>query len=173
MTLIARHGPAWTFIDYHQFFLMEPGHEDFVPEEYGRLISPTGEAVIVHTGIAIGNVAVHIEIHDHEPPLDDTDCADWEEVAEAGTRVEKGALMVRCLMDEPPDLPVLTPAGPGTYRVRAHARGRDTAYDLAVSQSQEVYLFQIWPASYLPPHVLKQGRPVRQGPAPSRTPPQE
>ncbi|GAA1892671.1 hypothetical protein [Actinomadura bangladeshensis] len=111
MTLIARHGPAWTRNDYHQFFLMQPEHQDFVPEEAGRLISPTREAVIVQTGIAGGNVAVHIEIHDHEPSL----------------------LMVHCLMDDPPDLPVLTPApaGPGLYRVRPPARGRDIAYDLS------------------------------------------
>ncbi|TDE28956.1 hypothetical protein [Actinomadura sp. 6K520] len=153
MALITRHGPAWTRIDYHQFFLMEPEHQDFVPEEAGQLISPTGEAVIVHTGIANGNVAVHIEIHDHEPPLDD---ADWEEVAEASMQVEEGALMVRCLTEDPPDLPVLTPAGPGLYRVRAHARGRDTAYDGCDPRSQEVYLFQIWSAPYLPLHVLKQ-----------------
>jgi hypothetical protein len=153
MTLIARHGPTWTYIDYHQFFLMEPDQQDYVPEEAGRLISTTGESVIVHTGIAVGNVAVHIEIHDQEPPLDEVD---WEEVAEGSMQVEEGALMVRCLGADPPDLPVLTPAGPGLYRVRAHARGRDIAYDGSVSRSQEVYLFQIWPALYLPLHVLKQ-----------------
>lgn len=153
MALIARHGPAWTFIDYHQFFLMEPDQEDFIPDEAGQLVSATGESVIVHTGIATGRVAVRIEIHDAEPALDE---AEWEEVAEVGVQVETGPLIVRCLMEYPPDLPELTPAGPGPYRVRAHARGRDIAYDLGVSESQEVYLFQIWPAPYGPLHVLKQ-----------------
>lgn len=168
MTLIARHGPAWTYIHYHQFFLMEPDQQDYVPEEAGPLISTTGEAVIVHTGIANGNVAVHIETHDHEPPMDD---ADWEEVAEASMQVEEGPLMVRCLMEDPPDLPMLTPAGPGLYRVRAHARGRDIAYDGCVSRSQEVYLFQLWSAPYLPLHVLKQtdlcGKGLRRPPHPA------
>ncbi|MFA1547308.1 hypothetical protein [Actinomadura chokoriensis] len=168
MTLIARHGPAWTYIDYHQFFLMEPGEQDYSPEEAGALISTTGEAVIVHTGIANGDVAVHVEIHDHEPLVDD---ADWEEVAEASLQVEEGTLMVRCLMADPPDLPVLTPAGPGLYRVRAHGSGRDTAYDGCVSRSEEVYLFQIWAAPYLPLHVLKQtdlcGRGLRRPASPA------
>ncbi|MFC4052409.1 hypothetical protein ACFOY4_22215 [Actinomadura syzygii] len=57
MTLIARHGPEWTSIDYHQFFLMNPDQEDFIPEEYGKLISPTGETVIVHAGSAHTPVA--------------------------------------------------------------------------------------------------------------------
>lgn len=109
MTLIARQGPAWIRIDYHQFFLMEPEHQDFVPEEAEQLISPTGEAAIVHVGIAGGNA---------------------------------------------PDLPVLTPAGPGLYRVRAHARGRDIVYDGCESRSQEVYLFQIWSAPYCRSQVL-------------------
>ncbi|QKG20057.1 hypothetical protein ACTIVE_1693 [Actinomadura verrucosospora] len=78
------------------------------PRGSRTLISTTGEAVIVHTGIANGNVAVHIETHDHEPPMDD---ADWEEVTEASMQVEEGPLMVRCLMEDPPDLPMLTPAG--------------------------------------------------------------
>ncbi|GAA4301681.1 hypothetical protein BJY14_007725 [Actinomadura luteofluorescens] len=162
MTLIARHGPAWTYIDYHQFLLMKPDQQDYVPEEAGRLLSTTGEGVLVHTGIANGNVAVHIEIHDHQPPLDD---ADWEEVAEASTKVEHGPLMVRCLTADPPALPMLTPAGPGTYRLRAHARGRDIAYDGCVSRSPEVYLIQIWPAPR-----AQTDRPVRQRPAPPRTP---
>ncbi|GAA2149481.1 hypothetical protein [Actinomadura napierensis] len=160
MALIVRDGPAWTCVDYHQFFLMEPEQQDFIPEEAGGLISATGESVIVHTGIANGHVAVHVEIHDDEPVVDE---AGWEEIAEAGVQIEEGPLMVRCLMEDPPDLPSLTPLGPGSYQVRAHARGRDIAYDACVQRSQEVYLFQVWPAPCLPLHVLKQTDLCGQG----------
>ncbi|QKG24044.1 hypothetical protein ACTIVE_5687 [Actinomadura verrucosospora] len=160
--MISEHGPAWTYIDYHQFFLTEPEQLDFVAEEVGDLISATGESVIVHTGIANGHVAVHVQVHDDEPPLDE---AGWEEIAEAAVQVENGPLMVRCLMEDAPDLPALT-SGPGDYRVRAHARGRGIAYDACVHRSQEVYLFQVWPAPYLPLHVLEHTDHEQQRPAP-------
>ncbi|MEU8470568.1 hypothetical protein AB0F30_22160, partial [Streptomyces sp. NPDC029006] len=36
--------------------------------------------------------------------------------------------------------------GPGDYRLRIHARGRDTAIDLAPDDVTEWYLIQVWPA---------------------------
>ncbi|MCE0446635.1 hypothetical protein LT493_24490 [Streptomyces tricolor] len=47
------------------------------------------------------------------------------------------------------DLPDLAAAGPGTYRLRVHARGRDQAVDLAPDTVTEHYLLQCWPQ---PPH---------------------
>jgi hypothetical protein len=44
------------------------------------------------------------------------------------------------------ELPVLSFQGPGDYRLRIHARGRDTAVDLAHDQVMEWYLIQAWPA---------------------------
>ncbi|MGV9420016.1 hypothetical protein ACWDO6_21270 [Streptomyces sp. NPDC003674] len=79
-----------------------------------------------------------------------------------------GELMVRGLMDDlDEELPVLAFDGPGDYRLRLHARGRDTATDLAPDEVTEWYLIQAWPA---PPHdarVLRQtdryGASVRTG----------
>ncbi|MEV6489563.1 hypothetical protein AB0M20_13200 [Actinoplanes sp. NPDC051633] len=45
-----------------------------------------------------------------------------------------------------PNLPVLSPAGPGTYRVRIHARGRDAHYDQVVDTPDEEYHLVSWPA---------------------------
>ncbi|MGW4202395.1 hypothetical protein [Streptomyces sp. NPDC004726] len=42
-------------------------------------------------------------------------------------------------------LPALTTAGPGTYRVRVHSRGRDTCPDGAVTTPVETYLIIAWP----------------------------
>ncbi|MEU6413807.1 hypothetical protein [Microbispora sp. NPDC046933] len=45
------------------------------------------------------------------------------------------------------DSPSLTPHGPGSYRLRVHARGRDMEWrELAPSEPGEEHLIQIWPA---------------------------
>ncbi|MFE1198722.1 hypothetical protein ACFW6E_39275 [Streptomyces olivaceoviridis] len=44
------------------------------------------------------------------------------------------------------ELPVLSFGGPGDYRPRVHARGRDTAIGLAPGEVTEWYLVQVWPA---------------------------
>ncbi|MDX2937000.1 hypothetical protein [Streptomyces ipomoeae] len=44
------------------------------------------------------------------------------------------------------ELPVLSFNGPGEYRLRVHARGRDTAVDLAPDEVTEWYLIQAWSA---------------------------
>ncbi|WP_016906775.1 hypothetical protein [Streptomyces xiaopingdaonensis] len=45
----------------------------------------------------------------------------------------------------PYDLPILTPRGAGHYRVRVHARGRDTEPDGFVEEPVEDYLLIAWP----------------------------
>jgi hypothetical protein len=53
------------------------------------------------------------------------------------------------------DLPVLSFNGPGDYRLRIHARGRDTAVDLAPDEVTEWYLIQAWPAPAAPVAALR------------------
>ncbi|MEU0250885.1 hypothetical protein ABZ192_42705 [Streptomyces sp. NPDC006235] len=53
------------------------------------------------------------------------------------------------LMDDPADLPSLASQGPGSYRLRVHARGRDRAVDqTVVDEVVESYLIQSWPAAH-------------------------
>ncbi|GGY50857.1 hypothetical protein GCM10010384_66030 [Streptomyces djakartensis] len=54
------------------------------------------------------------------------------------------------------ELPVLSFNGPGDYRLRIHARGRDTAVDLTPEEVTEWYLIQAWPASAQDVAVLRQ-----------------
>jgi hypothetical protein len=54
------------------------------------------------------------------------------------------------------ELPVLSFHGPGDYRLPIHARGRDTAIDLAPEQITEWYLIQAWPAPAHKARVLRQ-----------------
>ncbi|MBW8697995.1 hypothetical protein MBT84_00280 [Streptomyces sp. MBT84] len=51
----------------------------------------------------------------------------WDEIVDHTVETTTGALRVTSVMSDTPRLPLLTPQGPGTYRVRVHARGRDTA----------------------------------------------
>ncbi|MEU6557870.1 hypothetical protein ABZ915_47935 [Streptomyces sp. NPDC046915] len=68
-----------------------------------------------------------------------------------------GELMVRGLMaDLDEELPELSFDGPGDYRLRVHARGRDTAIDLAPDDITEWYLIQVWPAPAREATVLRQ-----------------
>ncbi|WP_130177986.1 hypothetical protein [Cryobacterium sp. SO1] len=43
-----------------------------------------------------------------------------------------------------PDWPRLDGFGPGTYRIRVHARGRDIADDAAVLEATEEYMIVTW-----------------------------
>ena len=68
-----------------------------------------------------------------------------------------GELVVRGIMDDvDEELPVLSFNGPGSYRLRVHACGRDTAIDLAPDEVTEWYLIQVWPAPAQDVAVLRQ-----------------
>jgi hypothetical protein len=52
-------------------------------------------------------------------------------------------------------LPDLGTAGPGSYRLRVHALGRDAHYDQAVADSGERYLLLCWPAPPAPSLIIR------------------
>ncbi|MFJ9818630.1 hypothetical protein ACIRU3_25900 [Streptomyces sp. NPDC101151] len=94
--------------------------------------------------------------------------AQWEEIVELPLHSVSGQLMVRGLMDDlDEELPVLSFDGPGDYRLRVHARGRDTAIDLAPDEITEWYLIQAWPEPAQDAAVLRRtatyGASVRAG----------
>ncbi|XVQ11203.1 hypothetical protein ACQP1W_01120 [Spirillospora sp. CA-255316] len=156
------HGPVPTPVTYHQFHLAEEGEDppSILPgEPTNGLITPSSAScgAIVHTGIAGGRVAVSVELHDAAPPVGAPSWEHWEEIAEVTVESETGQLTVACLMADSPALPLLSPSGAGSYRVRVHARGRDIAYDATViGRIIEDYLIQIWPASPAAETIHKQ-----------------
>jgi hypothetical protein len=88
---------------------------------------------------------VDVEVR-HEPAMDVVTDG-WDVVVEAPVRAPVGQMRLGGSMSDGPDLfPVLTPAGPGYYRLRVHARGRDTAVDLVRTEPTEDYRIAIWPA---------------------------
>ncbi|MGV9758547.1 hypothetical protein ACWDUC_22315, partial [Streptomyces tricolor] len=107
----------------------------------------------VHTGIHTGDVDVTVTAHRQPPP---PDAGEWEEIAEISLHSPTGTLQVTPLMtDLDKDLPNIAAAGPGTYRLRVHARGRDQAVDLIPHTITEHYLLQCWPQPPAPAQLLR------------------
>jgi hypothetical protein len=95
------------------------------------------------TGIDTGPIQISTMSTDTEPELDLTD---WEEAVDVSVNVPHGDLRIEPLFDDAPGIPSLTPFGPGTYRVRCYARGRERQLKQIVETSEEDYLLVAWPA---------------------------
>lgn len=131
-----------------QFQLTDFGIVPELGPEISELVVPLiSGGVAVMCGISAGPVQVRAEAAATEPPLD---AGTWEEVAEASFDAPVGQVRVTPLFEDPVQgLPVLT-SGPGTYRVRVHATGRNEARNRVVGSTTESYLVQVWPAAPRP-----------------------
>jgi hypothetical protein len=152
----AEQGRGFVFVQYHQFQINDedgPAGPDLPREHNGLVVVQDGIAT-VHTGIHTGDVDVTVTLHTGAPQPGN---AEWDEIVEVSLHSVSGELMVRGLMDAPDEeFPVLSFTGPGDYRLRIHARGRDTAIDLAPDEITEWYLIQVWPAPSQSATVLRQ-----------------
>ncbi|MFJ4481479.1 hypothetical protein ACIP3D_03920 [Streptomyces longwoodensis] len=142
-------------VQYHQFKISDeegPVAADLACEHNG-LVEVEDGAAYIRTGIHTGDVDVTVTLHE-TAPAPSTD--NWQEVVEFSAHSVSGDLMVRGLMaDLDEELPVLSFNGPGGYRLRVHARGRDTAVDLVPDDVTEWYLIQVWQAAAAPVAVLR------------------
>ena len=68
----------------------------------------------------------------------------------------QGRLRPAALGADADPLPELTVAGPGDYRVRVHARGRDTMIDGVASEPVEDYLVVVWPQAWADEEIYRQ-----------------
>ncbi|MET7997965.1 hypothetical protein ABZU76_44485 [Amycolatopsis sp. NPDC005232] len=109
---------------------------------------------VVLTGIHTGSVTVTVQALDTAP--DSVELDGWDEVAEVSVDSEYGELIVAGMGEDPPDFPELAHSGPGSYRLRVHARGRDIAPHLNVWDPVEDYRISVWPAPESPDAVYKQ-----------------
>ncbi|ROO52867.1 hypothetical protein EDC02_7814 [Micromonospora sp. Llam0] len=121
------------------------------------LLGPLAAGAMIYTGVDRGPVHVSVDVRT-EPP-DEVVTDGWDDIVEATVNAPHGQLRVHSLeygpTDRPPPLPILSPAGPGSYRIRVHARDRDLHYDLACTEPTERYLLTVWPAPPLPPLVIR------------------
>ncbi|PMR62161.1 hypothetical protein C1A38_05360 [Verrucosispora sp. ts21] len=130
--------------------------------------------VKIWTGKAGGPATLLLRALTADPPPDDT--AGWNDVVEVSLSAPSGAVRAMALMADPPaDLGPLTVAGPGSYRLRVHVRGRDAVPDESVSAPVEDYLLVAWPAPHEPERILRQtdahGAEVRRVEAAVPSPP--
>lgn len=143
-------------VQYHQFDISDedgPTGPD-IDRSHNGLVRVTDGIVTVMTGIHTGDVDVTVTLHDTPPA---PDAGGWQDIVEISAHSVSGDLRVRGIMDDlDEELPVLAFNGPGDYRLRVHARGRDTAVDLAPDEVTEWYLIQAWPASAEPVTVRRQ-----------------
>ncbi|MEU4490194.1 hypothetical protein AB0H94_35885 [Streptomyces purpurascens] len=134
-------------VEYHLFQLTDPQGPvaDDLDASRTGLVSADGGAIEVTTGIHTGDVHVTVESYAERPDP----APGWEEIAEISCRSSSGELLVTPFTDDPADLPSLASQGPGSYRLRVHACGRDRAVDQAtVDEVVETYLIQSWPAAH-------------------------
>lgn len=138
----------------HMFYLVDAGTVLGPPLAFDNgLTSVHDGGVVVFTGISSGLAQVTVDARDMPPPAADT--GEWDEVVEVSVHAPVGRMMVSGVMNDGPDVPVLTVSGPGSYRIRLHARGRDTAVDQGGLEPVEDYLVVTWPAAPAPAISLK------------------
>lgn len=138
---------AETRIDESQFLVAERSWPGIgaLPIPTNGLISTAKDVAVIYVGASSGRVTVEVEAR--QQPPENVDVTEWDEVVEVDFIASIGDVIVRALMDSPPNLPTLTNYGPGIYRFRVHAIGRDRTRDGVALESLETYLIQSWPAS--------------------------
>ncbi|MFD0416811.1 hypothetical protein [Streptomyces sp. NPDC127108] len=119
-----------------------PGH---TADWSNGLVAVMTAGALIATGVAFGPVRVRTAFSSQPPPAVD-DQGSWDEIIEVTVQAPTGRLRAHSLEDSGfPELPVLSTAGSGAYRVRVHARGRADAPTVVRGDPVEDYLLQVWP----------------------------
>lgn len=148
------------------------------------LAVPMSHGALIVTGIHTGEIRATATPMTGPPPGPADDL--WEEIVEVSVHAPTGGLQVESLEQGPVDgLAPLSPAGPGWYRLRVHARGRSTLPDKTSPEPVEDYLVMTWPAPWADADILRRSdrqehdlahaadAPQPQQPAPARSKEQE
>jgi hypothetical protein len=153
-------GPVW--VAYSQVYLDDVRGFDGDLESYlagpdgARLVGAKAGCAVMMTGMHTGPVSFAVMMTEADPgPV----TGYYEDIAEVSIEATSD---VYCLVEWAGErshrLPRL-PRGPGSYRLRYHARGMDAANDPTVFHLDgpivDEYLLQIWPAPHAAPAILK------------------
>ncbi|WP_406631946.1 hypothetical protein [Amycolatopsis sp. WGS_07] len=157
MTKPVRTATADLFVGYGHFSVTDYDADipELGPAYANGLVGVDSGGAAVLTGTATGKVTVTLQVLHAEPGSIELD--GWDEVSEVSLDSEEGFILVHNTMVGPPrELDEIAYVGPGTYRVRVHARGRDIAPHSHAETPQEHYLISVWPAPEAPATVHKQ-----------------
>ncbi|MDG3008747.1 hypothetical protein G4X40_01140 [Rhodococcus sp. D2-41] len=137
---------ALVHTDHHQFCLGAPAADTLDVHERATLIEAGPGFATVLTGAAYGPVEVTVDLLDGPPTT--ADFTGWEVVEETELTVDSAAMVVMTLEGEPAQgFSHFADQPAGTYRLRAHAHGRDANWDMDVTEPSEKYLLQLWPST--------------------------
>ncbi|MFF4675182.1 hypothetical protein ACFY1C_36465 [Streptomyces sp. NPDC001279] len=154
-------GVARVWVYARQFYVVDPelgtDQAPDISDASNGLIAVAEDGAGILTGLTVGPVEVTVTTHQSEPPLE----GDWDEVVETSFTSSTGSALVTSWEDGGvEDLPDLAAAGPGSYRMRVHARGRDAGRvedSLGPDDDPvEMYLLQAWPAPAADEQVIRQ-----------------
>ena len=105
------------------------------------------------TGLHTGAVSFRVEVHEQEPPLDET----WEEIVEVSFTPRVGAVVLR---DWDGFVQCTIPMDAGPHRVRYSASGMDegAAADVVMTDEPTIdsYSLAFWPSQPRPDEIVKQ-----------------
>ncbi|MEU8269367.1 hypothetical protein AB0B89_19685 [Sphaerisporangium sp. NPDC049002] len=129
----------------------EDGYEGTVPEMVENLVGSERGALSIWAADEIGHACVTVESYTRRPPME---LKGWEEVVEVGYESPNGSLE---LVDgDGKRLTGLTSAGPGSYRVRVHLRGRELVTQVVDAPAGAVQLLiMIFPGKEKKPTVYR------------------
>lgn len=97
---------------------------------------------MILTGIALGHVRDHAILHKRPPAAD----LSWDDLAEVTLATSTGEMHIEGWGGMTFDERNLAVSGPGEYRLRVSARGREDEWDHAVEIAQEEFRLDIWRA---------------------------
>ena len=148
-------------VAYHQYYLRDMNTLDAVPDEVftggNGLVSALPGIAVVHAGTHTGPVRVTLQARSGPPAHTELDS--WEEVVEVSITTDTGqALLEEWAGTGHEDLGSVVAAGPGSYRLRVHARGRDQANAIVTVPEApiEEHLLVTWSAPPANEKILKQ-----------------
>lgn len=149
-------GPWPVRVDEGQFYLAPEGDFTDIPAKRAEhaldraydgdgLLGTAEDVACVLTGINSGAVLLSALLVDKDPGHDP---GVWDDIATTELVSPRGDFRDSALMGERGDIN-LAHAGPGTYGLRLHARGRDADPDGVQDEDEPIterYLLQVWPS---------------------------
>lgn len=147
-------------VGYSQFGVLDDAEYNYDSGLFTNgLIRVMDTGAMILTGIDRGEVRVSVSIFEG-PVATRPALTDWEEISEVSVYAPAGLLRVQSFeFDVDPGLPVLSAFGPGSYRLRVHACGRDVARGRVIlvgEQATEDYLVMCWPSPPQPEVIIRQ-----------------